>query len=348
MRQKCFRGTILRENRSTLLRVCSRSLYKALKDKTASVKIYRKGLIVIQKTSNGNKFMKSSKGDVVELAITKFVGVIQDRMNVNVYFSGFNLKNVTQHDVALKSPVYTSRDVPKPVYWVRAFLRNNRRGIKITLHRKAVADLAKKYSTRVLFQPTNKGIILRKSKSIVHGRKLYSLSKSNNAHVTEIAFPKDLRNKFNGQIGIPINEFDIKPNNFSMTELEGRLLMELTKKGLDVRPGTTRTIGDIILPNGGYVEVTNSNPNSGRGSRHTSTAMLIRGKIFEAEHLSFHKKIKPIFIVINKTWIQNKHIEIESVEAKELNVYTMFTDFKHDWEKPIAYKILSIYRDFST
>jgi hypothetical protein len=293
------------------------------------------------------KFAKSPKNDIVRIAVTKYISKIRhDKLPVNVYFRGFKVDKIIQHDVAQKSSIYEKTDIPEKIYWVKAFVRDNNRGIKLTLHRKAISELSKKAPVRVLFQCTDKGIILRKSDNILRGRKLYSVSKQNNSHVTEIAYPKELRNRFTGFVGIPIYEFGIDADKFSMNETEGKILLEMIKLGLDVRPGSTWTNGDIILPNGGYIEVTNFNPNSRKNSRHTSSVMQIRGKLFEAEHFSIHRNVKPIFIVVNESWAQNKYLQEEIREAQKFSVYALFTNFKNNWEKPIASEIVKKYSSF--
>ncbi len=345
MSQKSFRGILVRENRCLLLKICSRNLYKVLVGKYASLKSFRNGRVVLKRDSTGMKFVRSNKGDTVRIALTKYIERFSDKkISVKVYFHGFQVSNIVQYDVALQSSIYRGNDIPKKIYWIKGFLRQNKRGIKLTLHRKAIANLARETPFRVLFQVTDKGIILRKSNDKLSGRKLYSIHKTkNNSHVTEIAYPKELQKKFTGYIGIPIDEFGITSDKFSMTETEGKLLLELTKKGLDTLPGTTHTLGDIILPCGGYIEVTNFNPSGKKNSRHTSSTMQIRGKIFEAEHMSIHRGVKPTFIVINRSWSGNKYLQEELKEAKKHEVYTLFTDFKNNWEGSISNKIIKIY-----
>ena len=345
MRLKCFRGTLSKQKRCLILRICSRDLYKTLVGKRASLQSFQNGFIILKKDPQGMKFVKSSKGDMVRIAVSKYIDSFSGKkISVKVSFRGFQVNHVVQYDVALQSSIYKGNDIPNRIYWIKAFLRGNKRGVKITMHRKAIANLAKASPLRVLFQHTKKGIVLRKSEDLLKGRKLYSRPiRKNNSHVTEIAYPKELRNRFTGYIGIPIDEFKITSDKFSMTETEGQLLLELINRGLEPYPGTTHTLGDIILPNGGYIEVTNFNPSGKKNSRHTSSIMQIRGRVFEAEHLAIHRNVKPIFIVINKSWAQNGHLQEEAKEAERHNVFTFFTDFKAKWEKPIATKIMNIY-----
>jgi hypothetical protein len=338
---------LYKEKHSIYLRICSRGLYKAIAGKSASVESFRKGVLVLRKDPNGQRFTRSAKQDYVRLALTKQLSKhFKTDTRINVVFKGFPVSKVVQYDIAYESSLYDGKDIPDKVYWVRSFLRKtSKRGMGITLHRKPIAKLAEKSIVRVLFQKTPNGILLRKSDNPLCGRKLYASSRNRRtvSYVTEIAYPKELEKYFTGIIGIPITEFGLKPSDFSMDEFEGALLIELEKRDMKVYPGTTQTTGDIILADGGYVEVTTSNPAGRRNSRHMSTIMQIRGRLFEAEHMAIHRGISPIFYVIHSTWLQNEHLMKEVEEAKKHGVYTIFTDFRGKWASHVAQKIAAKY-----